>query len=248
MKSAAETRKRRGRPRKFDREQALERALDLFWTRGYEATSLADLTEAMGIAPPSLYAAFGSKEQLFFEALERYGVQYGAIVERALEEGATAREAVERLLAESARLYTLPGKPRGCFVVAGAANCTPAAASVERTLRELRRRSEARLRARLERAVREGELPAGADVDALAAFVAAVTQGMSQHARDGASRAELEAIARTALAAWPAGPGGAPRRRSPRLHESSRAEEAAKTSGRHPPRSRRKRRPKGDVP
>ncbi|WP_373048885.1 TetR/AcrR family transcriptional regulator [Vulgatibacter sp.] len=183
---------------------ALERALELFWTQGYEATSLADLTRAMEIAPPSLYAAFGNKEQLFLEAVARYVERYGGFTERALAEEPTARGAIERILHEAAAEYTVPGRPPGCFVFSGATNCSAAAAEVEEALRRMRRASEAVIRRRLERAAAEGELPPGADAASLAGFVATVMEGMSQQARDGAGRAHLQAIAGAAMAAWPA--------------------------------------------
>lgn len=195
---------RGGRPRSFDRDAALEKALTLFWTQGYEATSVADLTAAMEIAPPSLYAAFGNKEKLFLESVARYGALYGTFTARALAEEKTARLAVERILTEAARLYTLPDQPPGCFVISGATNCSPASASVEEALRKMRIANEGRIRTRIEAAIADGELAHDTDAEALADYVGAIMQGMSQHARDGATRERLEAIAGLALLAWPA--------------------------------------------
>lgn len=197
--------KKRGRPREFDREAALGRALELFWRRGYEATSLGELTEAMGVTPPSLYAAFGNKEGLFLEAMELYQRRYGASGVRALAEEPTARGAVGRLLLDAAGAFTMPDTPRGCFVILAATNCTAASADVEAALRDRRRAGERAIGERLARAAAEGELPCGVDVAALAKHYATVLQGMSVQARDGASRSELEAVARLAMRAWPGG-------------------------------------------
>ncbi|PBC84980.1 transcriptional regulator, TetR family [Streptomyces sp. 2224.1] len=207
----AEAVKRRGRPRSFDRETALEQAVRSFWEQGYEATSISDLTRAMGISAPSLYAAFGDKRALFDEVVAEYRRNYGGFLNRAVAEEPTARRAVERALREAAVEYTLPGRPRGCLVVSAALNTAPASSEVAGLLREMRQ-SNVRQIARAVRAdIASGELPPGTDADALAAYVYAVIQGMSQQARDGAERTELEAIAELALRAWPgAGPGSGP--------------------------------------
>jgi len=194
----------RGRPRGFDRDEALRRALAVFWERGYEATSLSDLTSAMGIAGPSLYAAFGSKEQLFRETVELYSRLDGAIADRALAEEPTARAAIERMLRENARAYVRAGQPSGCMIVLAATNVTPANKGVGDYLAELRRNSRAAILARLERGVAEGDLPPGTDVRALAGFVSTVMHGLSFEARDGLSEAALEATVERAMAAWDA--------------------------------------------
>jgi AcrR family transcriptional regulator len=188
--------------------------MELFWSRGYEATSLADLTAAMGIAPPSLYAAFGSKEELFREAVARYGAKYSAIDAETFAAAPTARAVVERLLYGAAELFTLPGKPRGCMVITAAMNCSEGSQGVEAAMRAQRVLNEALLRKRVSRAIEEGELPSSADAGAMAKFYAAVLQGMSVQARDGATRAELERVAAMAFGLWPARPkkrGGARR-------------------------------------
>ncbi len=210
MKTVPET-GRRGRPRAFDRDEALDRALELFWTYGYDATSLSALTDAMGIRPPSLYAAFGSKETLFLAALDRYVATSGAFSTRALAEEPTARAAVERLLVDAARVFSDPSTPRGCFVICAATNCAPESHAVEQVLRKRRIASEAALRARIAHGIERGELPSDADATALAKFYAAAFQGMSVQARDGATRAQLEAVARIAMAAWPSGATKTPR-------------------------------------
>ena len=134
-------RKPRGRPLSFDRDAALETAMHVFWERGYEAASIADLTSAMGITPPSLYTAFGDKEQLFLEAIERYALGYGSAGARALDEEPTARGAIERWLLEAANELTQPCHPKGCMVVMAATNCSAAAERVQDAL--LLRRTEA---------------------------------------------------------------------------------------------------------
>ena len=134
-------RKPRGRPLSFDRDAALETAMHVFWERGYEAASISDLTSAMGITPPSLYTAFGDKEQLFLEAIERYALGYGSAGARALDEEPTARGAIERWLLEAADELTQPCHPKGCMVVMAATNCSAAAERVQDAL--LQRRTEA---------------------------------------------------------------------------------------------------------
>ncbi|MCC3769554.1 TetR/AcrR family transcriptional regulator [Streptomyces sp. UNOC14_S4] len=196
--------RQRGRPRSFDREAALETATLVFWEHGYEATSVADLTRAMGIAAPSLYAAFGNKESLFTEAVQRYGRRYGAFMLRALEEEPTARGAVSRMLREAAREYTEPGRPTGCLTLIAATGGTTASPDVEESLRAVRAANIAAIESRVRADVASGELPPGTDAAALARYSAAVVQGLSQQARDGATREQLEGVAATAMRAWPA--------------------------------------------
>ena len=176
--------------------------MELFWRQGYEATSIADLTRAMGNNPPSLYAAFGDKERLFLEAVERYGCR-STRAEELLAEAPTAREGVERVLKEAAREFTDPCHPPGCMVVSAATNCSAEAAHVQAALAVRRRRAEANLKARIERGLAEGELPPRTDCAALAKFYATVIEGMAVQARDGASRKSLMATAAAAMRAWP---------------------------------------------
>jgi AcrR family transcriptional regulator len=194
--------KPRGRPRSFDRETALEKALLAFWEHGYEATSVSGLTRVMDIGAPSLYAAFGDKRSLFEEVVREYGRKgYGSFMDRALAEEPTARAAVERMLREAAAVYTEPGHPHGCLIIHAAVNCsTP---EVEESLRERRRTNIAAFESRIEADVAAGELPPDIDAAALARHTGAMIQGMSQQARDGASREELEALAEIAMAIWP---------------------------------------------
>ncbi|MEU9522880.1 TetR/AcrR family transcriptional regulator [Streptomyces sp. NPDC048224] len=193
----------RGRPRSFDRATALEAALLAFWEHGYEATSVSDLTRVMDIGAPSLYAAFGDKRSLFEEVVQEYGVRYGAFGDRALAEEPTARAGIERMLREAAAEYTAPGRPHGCLVIHAAANCSTA--EVEESLRERRNANIAAIERRITADVERGVLPPGTDAAGLARYTGAMIQGMSQQARDGASRTELEALAEIALAVWPRG-------------------------------------------
>ncbi|MCX3061102.1 TetR/AcrR family transcriptional regulator [Streptomyces beihaiensis] len=197
------TRTRRGRPRSFDREAGLVQATLLFWQHGYEGTSIADLTHAMGISPPSLYAAYGDKRKLFTEVVERYGGTFGAFMGRALEEESDARAGFARMLREAAVSYTDPQHPAGCLITTAATNYSVQTADIERDLRERRVANVHAFDKRLTDAVAVGSLPEGTDTRALAVYFAAVVQGMSQQARDGASAAELKQVAGLAMTAWP---------------------------------------------
>jgi AcrR family transcriptional regulator len=192
-----------GRPRAFDRDKVLDQALHVFWERGYEGTSIADLTEAMGINPPSLYAAFGNKETLFREALDRYEARRDEIMAEAFA-APTAREAMTRLLEGTADRLSDKDKPRGCLMVQGALCGGEECDAVKRDLASRRAAGEAMIRERLKRAKREGELPKDADPAALARFVSTVMQGMAVQAAGGATRKELRTIADMALRSWPA--------------------------------------------
>jgi AcrR family transcriptional regulator len=194
----------KGRPREFEPDEALDKALHVFWRQGYEGTSLSDLTEAMGISRPSLYAAFGNKEELFRRALDRYADRGpGAVHREALAEP-TARAVVERLLRGVAETLTDPNNPRGCLAVQGALTCGDAAEQIKQELCKRRTSSEMALAARFERAKEEGDLGKTADAAALARFVVTVVQGMSVQAAGGASREDLLEVGNMTLAAWPA--------------------------------------------
>ncbi|TWA95582.1 TetR family transcriptional regulator [Azospirillum brasilense] len=195
----------RGRPRAFDREAALTQATRLFWSKGYEATSIADLTEAMGIGSPSLYAAFSSKEALYLEAVDHYRKSYEGLVWGRFLTAGTAREAVMALLMDSASALTgcRGDIPRGCMVTLAAVG-SEGHAELGAALRSARASAVGLLTERLKRAVAEGEIPASVDLHALARFVQTVQAGMSILARDGAERAELEAVAEVAILGWDA--------------------------------------------
>jgi AcrR family transcriptional regulator len=191
-----------GRPRAFDKDQALERALDVFWRKGYEGASLCDLTEAMGINPPSLYAAFGNKEALFRKALDRYTEKHAGFLREVLARP-KAQDGVAALLAAAADTLTDKSTPPGCLLVQGVAGAGDHAQCIRDELCARRAANEKMVRERLKRAKAEGELPEYADPAALARYIATVTQGMAVQAAGGATRAELRRIAETAMAAWP---------------------------------------------
>jgi AcrR family transcriptional regulator len=190
------------RQRVFDVDKAVETATELFWRQGYERTSLADLTRAMGVTPPSFYFAFGSKEGLFRRVLEQYRVSRLAYAEEALDR-ATAREVAEQMLLRLAELYTDPTRPPGCLAV----NCSLPSGRPDDAMQDelmmLRRARHQRLRERFERAQREGDLAADADPEQLARFVITVGWGMAIDAQSGATRSDLHGTVERALRAWP---------------------------------------------
>jgi AcrR family transcriptional regulator len=196
----------RGRPRAFDRELALTQATHLFWRKGYEATSIADLTEAMGIGSPSLYAAFGSKEALYVEALRHYGENYEAMVWGGFAIAKTARQAIQALLLDSAAALTgsFGDHPLGCMVTLSSVGCEGQSVLGDK-MRATRAITLERLEARLERGIADGEYPPSLDIHAIARFVQTVQSGMSILARDGATRAELERAANIAMLAMGSG-------------------------------------------
>ena len=194
----------RGRPRSFDRDEALRKAMKTFWKLGYEGASMAALTEAMGINSPSLYAAFGSKEELFREAVQLYLATEDAKGKAILAGEATARAAVRAMLHNSVYNMTRPGAPHGCLLILGDSNAAPESSGVRTYLCQRRRDIQTGLEARLKRGIAEGDVPPAADVATMAAFYMTVLQGLSLRARDGASREAMLPVADAALAAWDA--------------------------------------------
>jgi TetR/AcrR family transcriptional regulator, copper-responsive repressor len=201
MQDSVSEPKPRGRPRSFDREAALDRAVELFWREGYEGATVAALCRATGLNPPSLYAAFGDKRRLWEAALDRYQARFGGFGPLALDTAPTAREGVERMLLGAAESLARPEGPRGCLVVTGALACADedarAAAASRRTT------TLAALLNRLARGQADGDVSGNVDAESLARYVATVFHGMSIQARDGATAAELQAVARLAMRAWP---------------------------------------------
>ena len=191
-----------GRHREFDVQEVLDAALDVFWQKGYEGASYADLTSATGVERPGLYSAFGNKESLFKQALDRYYDYYLAFFPAALELP-TSREVVECLFFKSLELNTRYEDRKGCLGIQGALACSDASESVRLTVVEARANGEGILRERLERAKAEGDLPESADSAALASYVCAVLHGMAVQAKAGFSQERLEAVATIALSSWP---------------------------------------------
>jgi len=191
-----------GRPRTFDIDTALEKALEVFWRKGYDGTSLSDLTEAMGINKPSLYAAFGNKEQLFLKAIEFYESRPCSFFLPALEKP-TAYQVAEHMLFGAAMNMADQSHPQGCVVVQGALSCSEAAATVKESLINRRFEGEQKLRDRFERAKQEGDLPATTDPETLARYLGTVLQGMAIQATSGATCEQLRQVAQMTLQAFP---------------------------------------------
>ncbi len=202
MECSASSSKTRGRPREFDPDAALGAALQVFWKHGYEGASLAELTEAMGITKPSLYACFGNKEALFKKALDLYERDKLAYIRKALE-APTAREVVERLLRGSLEIFCSTSDVQGCLGVISLVACTSEDSSIREHVIARRKSSDAALIARLEQARSEGDLPEGSDPAVLAMCLSTVMQGLSVKAQSGATREELDKVIAAFLAMWP---------------------------------------------
>jgi AcrR family transcriptional regulator len=195
-----------GRPRAFDRDAALEVALDLFWRQGFDCASTTLLTAAMGISQPSLYAAFGSKEALYREALALYVARYGHTMQALLDEGQTARASFSAVLNAAARQFSDKRHAPGCMVATSGLQGEPANQALYDHVAGRRQAGERSMAKRLEAARLAGELPADTDTATLAGYFAMVIQGMAVQARDGASATRLKRMAQMAMAAWPAQP------------------------------------------
>jgi AcrR family transcriptional regulator len=191
-----------GRPRAFDPDAALERAMHVFWANSYEGAALSDLTRAMRINRPSLYAAFGNKEELFRKVLDRYVNGPLAYFGKALA-APKARDVIEQIFLGAAKMAGDPRIPSGCFMVQGALAVGNAAGSVRKEAAGRRAASEVALRRRLQRAKREGDLPRSADPAELARYAMTVLQGMAVQGADGTGRDQLRRVAQMALRAWP---------------------------------------------
>ena len=194
----------KGRPRAFDREVALNQALSVFWQHGYEPTTIAELCAAMEINPPSLYAAFGNKAQLFMEAARHYEDVYWSDAWRNLEEQPALRRGMKEFFRDAARILTSQEAPSGCLVVMGAANVPRNAEEIQGALKAMRDEAKDHFLRRLKKAVSDGDIPRGTDVKSLAATLNTVLEGMSVQARDGISQAELVRIGQIAMALLPA--------------------------------------------
>ncbi len=190
-----------GRPREFDRDEALAKARDVFWARGYEGVAMTDLVERLGLASARIYAAFGSKEALFREAVALYDAGEGGFATRALREESTAHIAIKRILQDAVETYTQRGRPTGCMVVSAATNCASGNEGIREWLSELRKNRTASLVTRLQSAVADGELKPETDAQALGDYFATVLHGLSIQARDSVPRERLLATIPTAMVA-----------------------------------------------
>lgn len=197
----ADVKKTRGRPRVFDMDEALEKALKIFWARGYEGTSIAELTDALGVNKPSLYGAFGNKEELFYKALLRYASGPVAFVNDVLKEP-TARKVAESFLVRAAEFLTDPQHPKGCMIVQGALSIGENAKQVRNILIKFRKSYEDQLAERFAKAIIDGDLSSDANPKCLAKYLATLHQGMSVQATSGATKDELLDVANIALKAW----------------------------------------------
>jgi AcrR family transcriptional regulator len=191
-----------GRPREFDVDEALQTAMELFWKKGYEGTSLNDLTEGMGITKPSLYGFFGNKEELFRKALERYEQTQFCFFDQALLEP-KARDVAEKVLKGLVEVQTDRTHPIGCMAVSGALACSEASAAIQKSLIDSRMRGERRLTERFERARAEGDLPECQTPVELAQYIMTVSQGTAVQAASGADREALLRVVDISLRCWP---------------------------------------------
>jgi len=191
-----------GRPREFNADEMLDKVVNVFWQHGYEGTSMATLVAATGLNKPSLYAAFGSKEELFRCALERYWQRQGELTRKHLEEP-DARTGVERMLLALVDIQTQPGLPHGCLAVHGGLVGSAASAAIRDELRARQAALQTMVQNRLTRAQAEGELDTSVDVADLARYLTIVGQGAAVQAAGGASREELRRVVKVAMRAWP---------------------------------------------
>jgi AcrR family transcriptional regulator len=202
MKMAETTSKKVGRPLSFDRDQALERAMRVFWQYGYETTSISDLTSAMGVTAPSIYTAFGDKKKLFLEAVNLYAGPPEALAQ-SIFAAASAYDAARDLLLACAQSFTGVDTPRGCLVASSTATGSQEAEDVRAIVSSIRNNTRAVLKQRIDKDIADNLLPEMTDSASLAALVVAIIQGMSVLARDGVDRAVLIGLADTSMLAWP---------------------------------------------
>jgi AcrR family transcriptional regulator len=201
-KVAKETSKPRGRPLRFNQEDALESALQVFWSRGYEGASMSELVEALGINKPSIYATFGNKEALFHKALAKYIAGPVAFVGEAMNEP-TAKQVAEKFLKGAVEFFTDKSHPLGCMVVQGALTCGQGSQLIQQELTAHRQRLERSFKERFDLAKTQGDLPPNVDSSDLAKYLTTIHQGMSVQATSGASKNELLAVVEFALKSWP---------------------------------------------
>jgi AcrR family transcriptional regulator len=202
MKVAAK--KNRGRPREFDRERALDAAMRVFWEKGYDGTSLSDLTDAMGINRPSMYLSLGNKETLFQKAMERYAQKRAQLAVGCFI-AATAREGIDCLLREAVAMFTDPKNPSGCLANQGILSCSSVSNGMKRDLEHIREAFELTLKQRFDQALEAGELPSDTSTKDLARYYSVVFQGLGLQAKGGGTRKELLRIVDISMGNWPTG-------------------------------------------
>ncbi len=188
-----------GRQRSFDVDYAVEQAMLLFWERGYEAASMAELSAAMGLNPPSIYAAFGNKQALFERCAGHYAQSVAAYAPRAIDEEATAAKALHRYLSEAVEAFSAEERPKGCLLVSAATNCGKGGRGAQDLLAGYRQASEAMIAGRIRRGIEDGDMPSATDPDLLAKYVSVLIQGLAAQARDGATADDLHGVVELAL-------------------------------------------------
>jgi len=194
----------RGRPRNFDREEALDTALKLFWQHGYEGTSVAMLAETIGVNVPSLYAAYANKESLFVECIERYGELNGKMYHESFQKK-TARQVARSILEEEVELVTRRGTPDGCLMVQGALVTSPESEPIRKMMAGIRGMAEKWMAERFEQAIDDGDLPSDADPAALACYLMTINSGLAVQAKSGVKKKQLLKVVEIAMRNWPIG-------------------------------------------
>ena len=192
----------RGRPRNFDKAEALDAALELFWKHGYEGTSMAMLTESIGVNVASLYAAFGNKESLFVQCVERYSELNGDLYHESLKKK-TSREVACSILEGEVELVTRRGTPNGCLMIQGALTTSPAAEKIRQMMARMRNTAEKWMSARFRQAIAEGDLPSDADPAALACYLMTLNSGLAVQAKSGVGKKQLFKVVELAMRGWP---------------------------------------------
>ncbi|MBJ8472759.1 TetR/AcrR family transcriptional regulator [Acinetobacter pittii] len=194
--------KKRGRPKCFDEQEVLQKAMLLFWEHGYEATSISDLTQALEITAPSLYSAFGDKAGLFYKSIDYYLAHEACPIETIFLEAKTAKIAFELYLYDNVKRLVQPNKPAGCMLVVAAMNCSDATQDVQQNVLDKRIKTKEKLLERLKQGVEQGDLPSNAPLQEMTDFYATVIQGLTIQARDGASTDQLHKVVEHAMKAW----------------------------------------------
>lgn len=195
---------KRGRPSAFNKDEVLEKALQVFWLRGYEAASMAEITDAMGISRPSIYNAFGNKEALFDQVLQKYVDGPVSFVRKSIQEP-TAKQVVEKFLTGTVELFTNDQLRRGCLIAQAALSCSQESSLVKQKLIQRRNNYETAMRIRFESAQKSHDLPSNTNPATLAKYIVTVQQGMSLQATSGATKADLMGIVNIVLDNWPVG-------------------------------------------